>query len=322
MRGLASMIAAACLLNPSAGADTVTLESGAVLSGTVLKRSDKRIWLDVGPDVLSFDVQDVRSVEIDEVDATVTLDSESLYHTAERLPELSPQEQAKRIGSAVIKVSTPGGLGSGVIVSPEGYAITNAHVVQGELTIRATVWFPQADGTLKRTVIEDVEIIAVNNHVDLALVKIAHPDGEAFQTAPLERADAIEIGQAVFAIGNPLGLERSLSQGVISTKGRSFGGLAYIQTDAAINPGNSGGPLFNTRGEVVGITNMGILGGEALGFAIPARYVKDFIRNREAFAFDKSNPNAGHNYHQPPPRMNFDDAPQLRDGTSRTADGR
>jgi serine protease Do len=88
-----------------------------------------------------------------------------------------------------------------------------------------------------------------------------------------------------------------------------------LQTDAAINPGNSGGPLFNTRGEVVGITNMGILGGEALGFAIPARYVKDFIRNREAFAYSKDNPNSGHQYHQPPPRTENGVPPMLRDKT-------
>ncbi|MCA9295397.1 MAG: trypsin-like peptidase domain-containing protein, partial [Phycisphaerales bacterium] len=108
---------------------------------------------------------------------------------------------------------------------------------------------------------------------------------------------------------------RTLSQGVVSTTQRSFDGITYIQTDAAINPGNSGGPLFNTKGEVVGITNMGILGGEALGFAIPQRYVRDFIQNREAFAFDKDNPNSGHNYQKAPPRKEFGVAPQLRDAT-------
>ena len=186
----------------------------------------------------------------------------------------------------------------------------------GETNLRATVWFPQTDGTLKRVVIEDVQIIAVNNHIDLALLKIKHPDDQNFIFAPLEMEQKLDIGQTVFAIGNPLGLERTLSQGVISTTQRTFDGLAYIQTDAAINPGNSGGPLFNTRGEVIGITNMGILGGEALGFAIPSRYVKDFIRNREAFAFDKDNPNSGYNYEKPPPRRTFETAPQLSDGSA------
>jgi serine protease Do len=213
----------------------------------------------------------------------------------------------------VIKVSTPGGLGSGVLLNEDGFAITNAHVIQGETDLRATVWIPQEDGTLKRTTIEDVVIIAVNNHLDLALLLLTHPDEKPFDFSVLEKAETIEVGEPVFAIGNPLGLERSMSQGVISTKQRSFDGLTYIQTDAAINPGNSGGPLFNSRGEVVGITNMGITMAESLNFAIPTRYVKDFIRNREAFAYDEKNPNAGHLYHKPPKRSQNGISPQLKD---------
>jgi serine protease Do len=302
----------------AAAADIVKLKSGAVLDGKVLKQNEKTVWLDVGPNVLEFNMDDVTSVELVDAAAPVAVDSESLFHTASNLREMAPKEQAKRIGPAVIKVSTPGGLGSGVIIDEEGFAITNAHVVQGETNLRATVWFPQSDGTLKRVVMEDVQIIAVNNHIDLALLKIKHPDKEKFIFAPLEVDEKLEIGQTVFAIGNPLGLERTLSQGVVSTTLRPFDGLTYIQTDAAINPGNSGGPLFNTRGEVIGITNMGILGGEGLGFAIPVRYVKDFIRNREAFAFDKDNPNSGYNYEKPPPRRNFDAPPQLNDATGKT----
>jgi len=86
--------------------------------------------------------------------------------------------------------------------------------------------------------------------------------------------------------------------------------LTFIQTDTAVNPGNSGGPLFNMHGEVIGITNMGILFSEGLNFAIPARYVKDFIRNREAFAYDPGNPNSGHQYHPASPRKRAGVAPQ------------
>jgi serine protease Do len=115
--------------------------------------------------------------------------------------------------------------------------------------------------------------------------------------------DDLNVGDGVFAVGNPLGLERSVSQGIISTLNRNFEGLVYLQTDAAINPGNSGGPLFNMKGEVVGVTNMGFRGTDNLGFAIPVPYVKDFLRNREAFAFDKDNPNTGYRYLDPPRRM-------------------
>ena len=317
IRALPIHVALACgVLAVAAPGDVVTLKSGAVVRGDILKRNDKRVWVDVGPEVLQFSVDDIETIEVDAPDADVAIQADSIFHTADNPPILSPREQAKRVGPAVIKVSTPGGLGSGVIINARGHAITNAHVIQGETSLRATVWLPQSDGGLKRTVIEDVLIVAVNNHRDLALLKIKHPEGGAFLFAPIEASEGIELGQVVFAIGNPLGLERTLSQGVISTTQRSFDGLTYIQTDTAINEGNSGGPLFNTKGEVVGITNMKLTAffAESLGFAIPARYVRDFIRNREAFAFDKDNPNSGHKYHPPPPRARFGVAPQLQDG--------
>ncbi len=312
MHALLAVVLAASVLAP---ADTLVMKSGSRLEGTIIKRNDRKVWLDVGPDVLVFDMEDVAEVKQAEAAADMQTVQDELYSHASNPPTLSPKEHAKRIGPAVIKVSTPGGLGSGVIIDKSGYAITNAHVVQGETNLRVTVWFPQADGTLKRTEIEDVELIAVNNHVDLALVRIKHPDGKDFDFAAIVDKEKFDIGQPVFAIGNPLGLERTLTQGVISTTQRNFDGLTYIQTDTPINPGNSGGPLFNTKGEVIGITNMGIRGGEALGFAIPARYVKDFIRNREAFGYDKNNPNSGHNYHQPPARTSFTPPPQLDDRT-------
>jgi serine protease Do len=126
----------------------------------------------------------------------------------------------------------------------------------------------------------------------------------------------VEAGQRVFAIGNPLGLERTLTEGVVSVPAMQLDGRAYIQTDTPINPGNSGGPLFNMRGEVVGIANMKITLGENVGFAIPARFVKDFVRHREAYAFNKNNPNSGHFYHPAPPRPAPGAPGELADGSS------
>ncbi|MCH7847919.1 MAG: trypsin-like peptidase domain-containing protein [Planctomycetes bacterium] len=315
-RMLLAAALAAVLSNLAAG-DVITLKNGAVIPGVILKRSDRRVWIDVGPEVLAFHVDDIDQIEIQDA-AVVDVEVGALFSTVANLPELSPKEQAKRVGPSVIKVATPSGIGSGVILNAQGYAITNAHVIQGETNLRVTAWFPQPDGTLQRVVIKDVQITAVNNHLDLALIKIPRQQEGDFSFALLEANEHLEVGQTVFAIGNPLGLERTMSQGVVSTRQRSFDGLTYIQTDAAINPGNSGGPLFNTRGEVVGITNMGILFGEGLNFAIPARYIKDFVRNREAFAYDKDNPNSGHHYQPPPPRKNFNVPPQLKDGPMRS----
>ncbi len=95
-----------------------------------------------------------------------------------------------------------------------------------------------------------------------------------------------------------------MTQGILSTKTREFEGTLYLQTTAQINPGNSGGPLFNLRGEVVGVTNMKITFGEGLGFAIPVEAVKYFLNHREAFAYDNDNPSNPYRYLDPPNRTN------------------
>lgn len=127
---------------------------------------------------------------------------------------------------------------------------------------------------------------------------------------PLGDSQSVGEGQTVFAIGSPLGLERTVSQGIISLRNRALGGLLYLQTTTQINPGNSGGPLFNLRGEVVGVNNMKpmMTGIEGLNFAIPVSVLKTFIINRDAYAFDPRNPNAGFRYLQPSsfPREDLD----------------
>ncbi|MFO0894302.1 MAG: trypsin-like peptidase domain-containing protein [Phycisphaerales bacterium] len=313
---------AAALVAAPALADTVKLKSGASVEGTIVKRSDRRLWIDIGPEVLALDLEDVADVATAAPAQATSIREEDVFSVAQDAPTMSSKEHAKVIGPAVVKVRTPAGLGSGVIINRNGLAITNAHVVQGETKLQATVWFPEPDGSLRRTDIDDVELVAVNSEMDLALVRIPKVEGREFVVAPLVKDERLEIGMPVFAIGNPLGLERTLTQGVISTPHRSMAGRTYIQTDTPINPGNSGGPLFNTRGEVIGITNMKLLMGENMGFAIPARYVKDFIRNREAFAYDKSNPNSGYKYHDGPPRTQFGTPPMLRDGSSEPGAGK
>ena len=96
-----------------------------------------------------------------------------------------------------------------------------------------------------------------------------------------------------------------MTQGIVSSRSRNLQGQLYLQTDTAINPGNSGGPLFNSRGEVIGVTSRGARADMAdnLGFAIPVGYVQDFLRHREAFSFDKTNPNSGYRYLDPPRRL-------------------
>jgi serine protease Do len=115
-------------------------------------------------------------------------------------------------------------------------------------------------------------------------------------------SDKLSVGDRVFAIGSPLGLERTVTEGILSTKTRELDGELYLQTTAQINPGNSGGPLFNLRGEVVGVTNMKITMGEGLGFAIPVESVEHFLSHRDAFAYDNDNPSNPYRYLPPPSR--------------------
>ena len=107
-------------------------------------------------------------------------------------------------------------------------------------------------------------------------------------------------GDAVFAIGNPLGLERTVTQGIVSSTTRDLGHLRFIQTDASINPGNSGGPLFNARGEIVGVVCAGFVSFNGLAFGIPAGDLITFLRHRDTWAFDASRPESGVVYHDPP----------------------
>lgn len=173
-------------------------------------------------------------------------------------------------------------VGSGVIVDPAGYIMTNAHVVEGAQRIRVALPLPGDSGRSvpegKRHILE-ARLIGVHKDTDLALLKI---DGNDLPTLALLTQTRPRVGQLVFAIGSPEGLQNSVTLGVVSAVARQpdpTKAMTYIQTDAPINPGNSGGPLVDMNGDVVGI-NTFILssggGSEGLGFAIPARIV-DFV---------------------------------------------
>jgi len=173
-------------------------------------------------------------------------------------------------------------VGSGVIVDSAGYIVTNAHVVEGAQRIRVALPLPADAGRAlaagKRRILE-ARLLGVHKETDLALLKIDEKD---LPTLALVTQQRPRVGQLVFAIGSPEGLQNSVTMGVVSAVARQADpqkAMTYIQTDAPINPGNSGGPLVDMNGSVIGI-NTFILsqggGSEGLGFAIPARIV-DFV---------------------------------------------
>jgi serine protease Do len=161
-------------------------------------------------------------------------------------------------------------LGSGFIIDSNGYIITNNHVVEGaqEITVKL------AGGKEYKA-----KVVGRDPKTDLALIKIS----SLFKNLPtlsLGDSDKMRVGDWVLAIGNPFGLEETVTQGIISATGRVIGSGPYdnfLQTDAPINPGNSGGPLIDLKGEVIGITTAIVSGGQGIGFAVPSNMAKSIV---------------------------------------------
>ena len=283
----------------------VQLKGGATLTATVIAETPERIVVDLGYRIVDIPTEEVvssRAIEAtnDEDDGAATVET-SLFTESSGGRFQSVRNHVKQVGASVVQVSTPSGMGSGFFISEEGYLITNQHVVAGEQHIEVTRF--QTGGTgMEQEVFENVRIISIDANLDLALLKIESEEAIDFRPIPIGDSVVLEEGQPVFAIGSPLGLDRTVSEGIISLKNRAFAGQLYLQTTTQINPGNSGGPLFNLRGEVVGVNNMKAMmaGVEGLSFAIPADVLKTFLRNREAFSFDPRNPNNGFRYFPPP----------------------
>jgi S1-C subfamily serine protease len=197
----------------------------------------------------------------------------------------------ERVGPAVVSVMVAGrerkqgqrrgggggGSGSGVIFTPDGYILTNAHVVNNAARVRVSM----TDGT-----VAEADIIGVDAPTDLAVIRI---DGLHAPYAALGDSSALRVGQLVIAIGNPLGFSSTVSAGVVSALGRTMRSQSgrlmenIIQSDVALNPGNSGGPLVDSRGRVAGINTAMIMGAQGLSFSVPsntARWVLTQLKTR------------------------------------------
>ena len=321
-----SFLALYCATAPAA---TVELKGNASVTGTILAERSDQIIIDIGYTVLVIPRDQVLKLLHDNDVAAQSIvapaaipvmrsgltnsaisdqaspDSgagQGFYRTAAAsVQEQSVRELVKILGAAVVQVRTPGGLGSGFFINADGFLITNFHVVEGETQISVEVYAIK-DGQMERKSYKQVRIIALNKFGDLALLHIEDKDAPKFASVPLGDSDKLSVGDRVFAIGSPLGLERTVTEGILSTKTRELEGELYLQTTAQINPGNSGGPLFNLRGEVVGVTNMKITMGEGLGFAIPVESVKFFLNHRDSFSYDNDNPSNPYRYLEPPSR--------------------
>jgi len=161
-------------------------------------------------------------------------------------------------------------LGSGIIINSDGYIVTNDHVVRDAESIQVK---------LSNEKVYNGKVVGGDSKTDIAVIKINA--GEPLPAAVLGDSEKLQVGQWAIAIGNPFGLDRTVTVGVISATGRANMGIEtyedFIQTDASINPGNSGGPLLNVYGEVIGINTAIVAAGQGIGFAIPVNMAKQVV---------------------------------------------
>jgi serine protease Do len=178
---------------------------------------------------------------------------------AESLPDV-----IDRVKKSIVEIKLEEGAGSGAIVDAAGIVVTNRHVIGN----RRTVTIRDADGNeFEGTVVRS------DGNIDYALIKVDIPDA----TAVTFNKDEVREGMTVVAIGHPLGLDFTVTKGIVSSAKRTMRNVDYIQTDVAINPGNSGGPLVNEQGEVVGINSWTRTDAQNVGFAIPASYIEEAL---------------------------------------------
>ncbi len=175
----------------------------------------------------------------------------------------------QKVLPSVVSVLTDKGQGSGAFISDDGYVVTNYHVIQNANKLRIYTYDKETF---------DANLIGTDISLDIAVLKI----NATYTPLEFDDSNEVKVGEKVIALGNPGGLDFTVTEGIVSATGRkiSSNGIGYLQIDVALNPGNSGGPLVNSRGKIIGINNLKLGGDfEALGFAIPSNVVNDIVDN-------------------------------------------
>ena len=284
---------------------TVTLVGGAKVTASLLRESDEGIVLDLGYEVLNIPQKKILDIDRNSTGSKVQSQSDRGIFTTAKLEAADLPVLVQKFGDAVVMVKNATGRGSGFIISRQGHLITNYHVVEGHTKLLVTM-FRKTDTGYEKHELKKVKILALQPLRDLALLQLDPSEipGDMPQPVVINDRDDLHVGDLIFAIGNPLGLERSVTQGIVSSTTRTIGHLRLIQTDAASNPGNSGGPLFNARGEIVGVVCAGATSFDGLAFGIPGSDLVDFLLHRETYLYDSAQPQICVTYLAPQYRKN------------------
>jgi serine protease Do len=189
--------------------------------------------------------------------------------------KLTPAEIAERATPSIVSIRTPDGFGTGFVVKEDGWIVTNLHVIAS--AERVAVTLPS------KLVYPVLEVMNVSPPHDLVVVRI---DAKKLPVLPLGKVARLRPGEPVVAIGHPLGLEDTVSNGLLSAV-RKIDGLVVLQVSAPIAPGSSGGPIFNEQGEVIGVATAILSGGQNLNLGLPSDYVADLLAHPEPVPFEK-----------------------------------
>ncbi|MES1181135.1 MAG: trypsin-like peptidase domain-containing protein, partial [Verrucomicrobiota bacterium] len=263
-------------------ADTIQLKD-ATVTGKILAEKPDSLVVDVGFTVLQIPRSAIINVTKAGAALPVTTapapSANGRFYSsdAKSAGARDVSSLVKQIGEAVVQVKNPGGLGSGFFINEDGYLITNFHVIEGETEISVEVYH-QKDGQLDRETYKQVKIVAINKFQDLALLHIEDKNAPKFKYVTLGSSDSLNVGDAVFAIGSPLGLERTVTQGILSTKTRQLEGQLYLQTSTQINPGNSGGPAV-VGDKMIGLTFSRLNDADNIGYIIPSEEIELFLQD-------------------------------------------
>lgn len=284
-----------------AHAETILLSDGTKITSPKIQKGDTDFSTSIAGTSYSFSGKSI-SEQI--------LSKPFYYYAAEpKAKTLEYKELIKTVGSAVVTVArNDGGIGTGFIIHPDGYVVTNQHVISGSYKSKVKIKFhTTVNGIVKYEEFKRIRIIAVNGRYDLALLKIEGFEKRQFPYVTIATSHNVEKGDEIVAIGSPRGLERTATKGFVSLEKRSseqFNDpsfqLVYIQHTAEINPGNSGGPLFNMKGQVVGVNSLGMSGADGIGFAITADFLQYFLSHAKVYQLSSKNMTSKFIYLSPP----------------------